>query len=76
MSDFQYVCTRLELEAKLEACLEKTLGEIDTAHVFDAARENPKITGIAGDVVEQSVIGYPPNPGQEPDLVVDGWKSS
>lgn len=72
MGDFQYVCTRLELEAKLEACLEKTLGEVDTAHVFDAARENPKITGIAGDVVEQSVIGYPANPGQEPDLLVDG----
>lgn len=72
MSDFQYVCTRVDLEAKLEACLEKTLGEVDTARVFDAARKNPKITGIAGDVVEQSIIGYPPNSGQEPDLVVDG----
>ncbi|MDW4135932.1 MutH/Sau3AI family endonuclease [Staphylococcus saprophyticus] len=33
---------------------------------------HPKITGIAGDVIEQSVIGYEANIMQEPDLIVDG----
>lgn len=70
--DHQYLTTKSELERKLENAINKTLGEVDTAHVFDIARENPKVTGIAGDVVEQSVIGYPANSSQEPDLVVDG----
>lgn len=68
----QYRCTRDELEKKLGAVREKTLGEVDTAHVFDITKTNPKVTGIAGDVIEQSVIGYPANSAQEPDLVVDG----
>ena len=72
MGKHQYPCTRLDLETKLKAIVGRTLGEIDTAHVFKLTETNPKVTGIAGDVIEQSVIGYPPNSGQEPDLVVDG----
>jgi len=34
----------------------KTLGEVDSNHVFDRTKANPKITGIAGDVIEQSVL--------------------
>lgn len=34
----------------------KTLGEVDTNRVFDRTKANPKITGIAGDVIEQSVL--------------------
>lgn len=34
----------------------KTLGEVDTNRVFDRTKANPKITGIAGDVTEQSVL--------------------
>lgn len=72
MPGTQYRCTKAELARKLEAAVGKTLGEVDSAHVFDVAKNNPKVTGIAGDVIEQSVIGYPPNSVQEPDLVVDG----
>ena len=68
----QYRCSWVELEGKLVDATGKTLGEVDTAHVFDITRTNPKVTGIAGDVVEQSVIGYPANSDQEPDLVIDG----
>lgn len=72
VGDNQYRCSWVELEGKLVEATGKTLGEVDAAHVFDLTRTNPKVTGIAGDVVEQSVIGYPANSDQEPDLVIDG----
>lgn len=61
-----------QLEKTLEDVLEKTLGEVDVNNVFDRALKHPKITGIAGDVIEQSVIGYKANSKQEPDLIVNG----
>lgn len=61
-----------ELIDILEHCLNKTLGEVDVNHVFDRAINHPKITGIAGDVIEQSVLGYPADSRQEPDLNIDG----
>lgn len=72
MGEYQYHCTWVDLEKKLKASVGKTLGEVDSAHVFDIAKTKPKVTGIAGDVIEQSVIGYPANSDQEPDLVIDG----
>ena len=48
--------TRQLVEDLLEGCLNKTLGEIDKNNVFNRTKENPKITGIAGDVIEQSVL--------------------
>lgn len=69
---YEYEWTRLELEEILDGVVNKTLGEVDEANVFDRTKENKKITGIAGDVIEQSVLGYPANNIQEPDLVVDG----
>ena len=61
-----------ELEAILFAVKDKTLGEVDINHVFDRTKTKPKITGIAGDVIEQSVLGYPADQAQRPDLDVDG----
>ncbi len=74
----QHEFTRQELEGLLEPCINRTLGEIDRADVFlavDPARNpdyKPKVKGIIGDVVEQSVLGYPANSDQAPDLLVDG----
>ncbi|MEB7722144.1 MutH/Sau3AI family endonuclease [Staphylococcus equorum] len=59
------------LEKILDDVLEKKLGEVDVNNVFDKTLIHPKITGIAGDVIEQSVIGYEANSIQEPDLIVD-----
>lgn len=59
----------------LDRCLNKTLGEVDKNHVFDKTKQHPKITGIAGDVVEQSILGYPADNKQEPDLNIDGIKT-
>lgn len=72
MGSHQYCTTWIELEKKLEDCLGKTLGEVDSVDVFAITKRKQKVTGIAGDVIEQSVIGYPSNSDQEPDLIIDG----
>lgn len=64
-----------ELIAILENCLNKTLGEIDKNKVFSKAEIHPKITGIAGTVVEESVLGYNADSFQEPDILVDNIKT-
>ncbi len=63
---------RTDLEIILENILNKTLGEVDSNNVFDKTKTKPKITGIAGDVIEQSVLGLPADNKQRPDLDVDG----
>lgn len=63
---------RDKLEQLLDGVLNKTLGEVDTSHVFDKTKPNPKVTGIAGDVIEQSVLGLQADNLQRPDLDVDG----
>ncbi len=68
----QHVFTKQQIITIFEACINKTLGDVDVNKVFLKAIEKPKITGIAGDVVEQSVLGYSANPSQEPDLIIDG----
>lgn len=67
-----HVFTRKQLENIFNNAIGKTLGELDTNNIFERAKKNPKITGIAGDVIEQSVLGYPPDSIQLPDLLVDG----
>lgn len=64
-----------ELIRMLDECLDKTLGEVDSNNVFERTKTHPKITGIAGDVIEQSVLGYPADTRQEPDLNIDGVKT-
>lgn len=66
------IFTLNELELILECCKDKTLGQLDRFNVFHRAINNPKITGIAGDVVEQSILGMKANTKQKPDLLVDG----
>lgn len=63
---------RASLEAHLDSCDWKTLGQLDRADVFAKAKINPGIKGIAGDVVEQSILSLKPNPHQEPDITIDG----
>lgn len=56
----------------LEGVKGKTLGEVDKSHQFARTATKPKITGIAGDVVEQSVFGYNRDSKQECDIEIDG----
>ena len=56
----------------LEGVKGKTLGEVDSSHQFARTEASPKITGIAGDVIEQSVFGYEKDSDQECDIEIDG----
>ncbi len=70
-----HVFTKSALDSILTNVIGKTLGSVDSKNVFARTILHPKITGIAGDVIEQSVLGYPPDNDQEPDLIVDGRKT-
>lgn len=67
-----HIFEKKQLEHILDKTKGKTLGAIDKNNVFDRTKNNPKITGIAGDVIEQSVLEYPADIKQEADLLVDG----
>ncbi len=58
-----------EIVGRFEASKGKTLGEIDTTGVFSG---KPKNKGVAGAVVEQSILGYPPDSYSTPDIEIDG----
>lgn len=64
--------TKVDLTKIFDAVIGKTLGQVDVNNVFAKTIDKPKITGIAGDVIEQSVLNYPPDNKQEADLLVDG----
>ena len=56
----------------LEGVKGKTLGEVDSSNQFARTVNSSKITGIAGDVIEQSVFGYGRDSDQECDIEIDG----
>lgn len=56
----------------LEGVKGKTLGEVDSSCQFARTEKSGKITGIAGDVIEQSVFGYERDSKQECDIEIDG----
>lgn len=68
----EHIFSRVDVHNILKPIVGKTLGEVDKNNVFNKTRTNPKITGIAGDVIEQSVFDYPADIKSEPDLLVDG----
>lgn len=72
MEDSNHVFTKEQLNTILNTAINQTLGAVDKNNVFDRTIGHDKITGIAGDVIEQSVLGYPADSYQKPDLIVDG----
>lgn len=56
----------------LEGVKGKTLGEVDSSSQFSRTEKSSKITGIAGDVIEQSVFRYARDSRQECDIEIDG----
>lgn len=64
--------TKQQVYTLLEAAKGKTLGEVDKTHQFNRTLTSEKITGIAGDVIEQSVFGYERDSDQECDIEIDG----
>lgn len=64
--------TKAQVYTILENAKGKTLGEVDKSHQFARTEKSKKITGIAGDVIEQSVFGYARDSDQECDIEIDG----
>ena len=71
-SSEKQIFSKDHLIAILDSTIDKTLGELDVKDVFRIARDNPKVKGIAGMVIEQSVLGYDADPKQDCDILVDG----
>lgn len=65
------IFTRQRLVEILEGVVGKTLGDVDTSNVFQSVIESPGKKGIAGDVVEQSILEYKKDNKQDPDILVD-----
>lgn len=68
------VFTRQQIVDLLSSAIDKRLIDIDTSGQFASHKGQTKVTGIAGDVVEVSVLGCPKDSKQEPDIIVDGVK--
>ena len=64
-----HVFTHDEIVERFDSVKGKKLGQIDATGVFSG---KPKNKGVAGLVVEQSVLGYPPDSNQRPDIEIDG----
>lgn len=56
----------------LEGVKGKTLGEVDSSNQFSRTAKSEKITGIAGDIIEQSVFRYARDSKQECDIEIGG----
>lgn len=72
MTTTSHIISKSDLIKRLESAVNRTLGELDTQGEFASVANRPKKTGIAGNVIENSVLGYPSDNKQRPDLSVDG----
>ena len=65
------IFTSEEVKTKLTAVIGKTLLEADRAKLFDLYEGKEKVTGIAGQIIECSVLGCKLDSKQEPDILID-----
>jgi len=66
------IFTRQQVDDLLTAAINKTLLEVDKAKLFAHHEGRDKVKGIAGDIIEESVLGCKKDSKQEPDILVDG----
>lgn len=66
------IFTRQEIDSLLSVSVGQTLEQVDKASLFALHEGKSKVTGIAGDIIEISVLGCERDSKQEPDIVVDG----
>lgn len=70
-----HIYTKSDLIYRFDGILNKKLQEIDDKGIFADVRNFKLQKGVVGTIIEQCVLGYPPNSRQEADLVVqDGSK--
>lgn len=65
------IFTSEEVKTKLSAVIGKTLLEADKAKLFELYAGKEKVTGIAGQIIECSVLGCKLDSKQEPDILID-----
>jgi hypothetical protein len=70
--DQSRIFTREQVERLLTATIGKTLLQADAAQLFAHHEGRDKVKGIAGDIIEESVLGCKKDSKQEPDILVDG----
>ena len=70
--DKSRVFAREQLDTILSAVIGKTLEAVDKAGLFKIHAGREKVKGIAGDIIEVSVLGCNKDSLQEPDIIVDG----
>lgn len=66
------IFTRHQIEELLSHTIGHTLEEVDNVGLFIHHAGREKVKGIAGDIIEISVLGCDKDSKQEPDIVVDG----
>lgn len=66
------IFTKKQIDALLTATIGKTLLQVDNAQLFAHHEGRDKVKGIAGDIIEESVLGCKKDSKQEPDILVDG----
>ena len=69
------IFTREQVEKLLTDAIGKTLEQVDKAGLFIHHQGREKVKGIAGDIIEISVLGCERDSKQEPDILVDGVKT-
>lgn len=69
--DSTRIFTSKEVKQKLTAVINKTLLEVDDAGLFELYAGKEKVTGIAGQIIEASVLGCKLDSKQEADILID-----
>lgn len=72
ISDPSRIFTSEQVYDLLNAAVGKTLLEVDRACLFAHHEGLEKMKGIAGNIIEESVLGCKKDSKQEPDIMVDG----
>ena len=72
LKDKSRVFTQEQVKTLLSAVIGKTLEAVDKAGLFKLHAGHDKVKGIAGDIIEISVLGCNKDSLQEPDIIVDG----
>ncbi len=70
--DKSRVFTQEQVVSLLSAAVGHTLEEVDKAGLFKLHAGHDKVKGIAGDIIEVSILGCSKDSLQEPDILVDG----
>lgn len=70
--DASRIFTREQIDSLLGSAIGKTLLEVDKLALFEFHKGRNKVTGIAGDIIELSVLGCKRDSYQDADILVDG----